>query len=104
VLVNGQVEGRLKANKLVPYEVTGSNSAVAIRDPSNRSSSGVLYKLVVVLSPNEVNSAKIENYDFVICVFQANDYIENFSLGLNNEIENRFWILMAIIVGLSILL
>lgn len=95
-------------NPVSNYEVVKSNGNYTIRDVQNKSNSGVLYKWVVVFSHSmnwtTMASISINNFQFVTILMQDITIVENFSVGLSNEIENKFIILMGIIIGSSLLL
>lgn len=103
---------------ILAREVTKSGDVYSIRNVTNKSNSGALYKLVTVLSPYNtnctvvslqedgitVNSSSIDGCDYVVLLLQRNNVIEDFSFSLDDEIQNQFWILMTIIVSSSIML
>jgi len=80
------------------------NGEYQIRSVENRSDSGVVFKLVALLSPIGLGSKDLDDYDFVVIMLQDNRPIEQFSQGLEDVIQSEFWFLMAIIVGSSIFL
>ena len=91
-------------NKIMSKEVVKSGDKYSIRDIQNESGSGALYKLVAVLSPNNIKSRDLRDYEYLIVLLQRNDVIEGFSQRLETEIQDHFWVLMGIVVGSSIIL
>jgi hypothetical protein len=90
--------------KVIVREVIKQNDKYTIRHVKNRSNSGIIFKLVAMLSPAELDSTNLQDYDYLIIMLQDNVPIEQFSSGLEDDIQSEFWILMAIIVGSSIFL
>ena len=88
----------------ITREVIMENGEYQIRSVENRSDSGVVFKLVALLSPIGLGSKDLDDYDFVVIMLQDNRPIEQFSQGLEDVIQSEFWFLMAIIVGSSIFL
>ena len=88
----------------ITREVIVENGEYQIRSVENRSDSGVVFKLVALLSPIGLGSKDLDDYDFVVIMLQDNRPIEQFSQGLEDVIQSEFWFLMAIIVGSSIFL